>query len=78
MPLESPPLLPSDPLPGTQVRFRRPVRMAKTGDVGTLVRSMRRPGLELPNDPFVIQFGNEVFMAERRDLEVASPRPRAE
>jgi hypothetical protein len=58
---------------GHQVRFLRDIRTAKRGDTGTLVRSMWGPEVELPNDAFFVQFGNEAFMVERRDLKLAYP-----
>jgi len=67
-------MLASDPPPGTQVRFVRAFRNAQAGDMGTIVKSMRdRVRVELPNDSFIIQFRDEVFMVDRRDIELAYP-----
>jgi hypothetical protein len=65
-------MLKNDPPPGTRVRFVREVRKARTADVATLVRPMRKYLVESASDQFEVDFRGETIIVERRDIEIVA------
>jgi hypothetical protein len=62
-------MLDDDPPPGTEVRFLVEVRKAKRGNVGKLIRPLRRYLTESADDQFEVDFGGERIIVRRSDIE---------
>ena len=67
-------MLANDPPSGTQVRFLREVRKAVRGNVGKLIRPLRKYLTESADDEFEVDFGGERITVRRSDIEKADER----
>jgi hypothetical protein len=62
-------MLQNDPPSGTQVRFLREVRKARRGNIGKLIRPLRKYLTESADDQFEVDFGGEIITVRRDDIE---------
>lgn len=67
-------MLKNDPPSGTEVRFLVEVRKARRGNIGKLVRPLRKYLTESADDQFEVDFGGERIIVRRSDIEKASER----
>jgi hypothetical protein len=62
-------MLKNDPPPGTRVRFLREVRKARTGNIGKLIKPLRKYLTESADDQFEVEFGGETITVRRDDID---------
>ena len=62
-------MLENDPPPGTQVRFLKEARKAVRGNVGKLIRPLRKYLIESADDEFEVDFNGERIIVRRSDIE---------
>jgi len=61
-------MLDNDPPAGTPVRFLVEVRKGTRGNVGRLIRPLRKYLIENADDEFEVDFGGERVVVKRRDI----------
>jgi hypothetical protein len=62
-------MLQNDPPSGTQVRFLRDAKKAVRGNVGRLVRPLRKYLTESADDEFEVEIAGERVIVKRGDIE---------
>lgn len=62
-------MLDNDPPPGTRVRFLVEVRKARRGNIGVLIKPLRKYLTESADDEFEVDFDGERIVVRRSHIE---------